>query len=728
MTRAFAIGALITTAVWTVQAQRGGEASFFTCGADQILRDPIPVTPENVILAGDGRLFAPCPMRGPRNEADPRLPHPPDHREMRELALLDAASKAPGVELRRRAAQAFGRIASPSFVAAGADGPLVRLLEDTDATVRREAANAIAEAVAGSYGDMNAGFAALLTPDVIAAARRQLEARLARETDNDAAAAILESLGRLNVDDAGKAAIERTLVAALDGDGTRVTGAAKGLEILVRRAPRRVVADATRTRLRALAVDASAPPMARRLVMATLQTLRDDDPTVVARAAGDADWQVRRLAAIRIDFSRPDQAQAGAALAADREFQVRWEIVAPLARDAQRTHDCARLLALTGDPAPIVAMRAIDQMPAGCADAAAVQARLDMLATPLTAAGSGTQWHVPARAWAAIARLAPDAARQRLQGVSVHSVWQVRATAAAVAAVLQDEAVLTRLAADRDPNVRTPALEGLARIKSPHLADAAIAALQSTDYQLVRAAAGHLRGVADDKRDAAVAALLTALRRLTESARDTSRDPRAAIVERLKELLLPARQTIITPYFADFDPKIREAVAGLPGVSPGLLARQRYPHQPPASLLAALPRTATLTMAGGEVVELALMPEQAPVTVANFVALARAGYYDGLTFHRIVPNFVVQGGSPGANEYMGDARYWRDEIGLASNLRGTVGLSTRGRDTGDGQFYVNLVDLPRLDHDYTVFARVSTGMDAIDRMLEGAVIQRVTVR
>jgi cyclophilin family peptidyl-prolyl cis-trans isomerase len=150
--------------------------------------------------------------------------------------------------------------------------------------------------------------------------------------------------------------------------------------------------------------------------------------------------------------------------------------------------------------------------------------------------------------------------------------------------------------------------------------------------------------------------------------------------------------------------------------------------QPPVSLLAALPRTATLTMASGDVVELTMMPEQAPVTVANFVTLARAGYYDGLTFHRVVPNFVVQGGSPGANEYMGDARYWRDEIGLASNLRGTVGLSTRGRDTGDGQFYVNLVDLPRLDHDYTVFARVSTGMDAIDRMLEGAVIQRVTVR
>ena len=133
-------------------------------------------------------------------------------------------------------------------------------------------------------------------------------------------------------------------------------------------------------------------------------------------------------------------------------------------------------------------------------------------------------------------------------------------------------------------------------------------------------------------------------------------------------------------------------------------------------------------MAGGGRMELELYPEQAGVTVARFVERARAGYYDGLTFHRIVPNFVVQGGSPGANEYVGDARYMRDETGPgASHVRGAVGISTRGRDTGDAQIFIDLVDVPRLDHDYTVFGKVTSGLDVLDRILEGARIERVTI-
>jgi cyclophilin family peptidyl-prolyl cis-trans isomerase len=67
----------------------------------------------------------------------------------------------------------------------------------------------------------------------------------------------------------------------------------------------------------------------------------------------------------------------------------------------------------------------------------------------------------------------------------------------------------------------------------------------------------------------------------------------------------------------------------------------------------------------------------------------------------------------------------RDEVGLVSHRRGTVGISTRGRDTGDAQIFINLVDLPRLDHTYTVFAEVVAGMDVVDRVLEGDVIERV---
>jgi cyclophilin family peptidyl-prolyl cis-trans isomerase len=121
-----------------------------------------------------------------------------------------------------------------------------------------------------------------------------------------------------------------------------------------------------------------------------------------------------------------------------------------------------------------------------------------------------------------------------------------------------------------------------------------------------------------------------------------------------------------------------------------------------------------------------LDPEVAPATVQRVAALAKAGHYDGLTFHRVVPNFVIQGGSPGANEFMGDAAYMRDEP-IRPHVRGTVGISTRGRDTGDAQLFVNLVDLPRLDHQYTVFATVVDGMDVVDGVLEGDVMQRVVL-
>ena len=90
-------------------------------------------------------------------------------------------------------------------------------------------------------------------------------------------------------------------------------------------------------------------------------------------------------------------------------------------------------------------------------------------------------------------------------------------------------------------------------------------------------------------------------------------------------------------------------------------------------------------------------------------------------------NFVLQGGSPGANEYSGDAAYTRDELGLLSHWRGTVGTSTRGRDTGDGQIFINLVDNLRLDHDFTVFGEVVRGMRSVDVVSEGDVITRARV-
>jgi cyclophilin family peptidyl-prolyl cis-trans isomerase len=130
-------------------------------------------------------------------------------------------------------------------------------------------------------------------------------------------------------------------------------------------------------------------------------------------------------------------------------------------------------------------------------------------------------------------------------------------------------------------------------------------------------------------------------------------------------------------------------------------------------------------MAGRGFFDIGLDVDSAPLSAVRIARHAGEGYYNGLTFHRVVPNFVIQGGSPGANEYSGETLFMRDEPGL--HLRGTVGISTRGRDTGDAQIFVNLVDSPRLDHIYTVFGTVVAGMDVVDGILEGDIIERVEV-
>jgi cyclophilin family peptidyl-prolyl cis-trans isomerase len=108
-------------------------------------------------------------------------------------------------------------------------------------------------------------------------------------------------------------------------------------------------------------------------------------------------------------------------------------------------------------------------------------------------------------------------------------------------------------------------------------------------------------------------------------------------------------------------------------------------------------RRHVLPRAGSAPSQWTLLTDKAPVAVAVFAQLSEAGEYDGLTFHRIVPNFVIQGGSPGADEYDGRSRdFMRDEPGFARNAGGTIGISTRARDTGDAQIYFNLVDNFRL--------------------------------
>ncbi len=126
--------------------------------------------------------------------------------------------------------------------------------------------------------------------------------------------------------------------------------------------------------------------------------------------------------------------------------------------------------------------------------------------------------------------------------------------------------------------------------------------------------------------------------------------------------------------------------------------------------------------------ELELFPAEAPVTVDNFVSLARRGYFDGQLFHRVVPNFVVQAGDPRGDGNGGPGYAIRDELNPHRYARGTLGMALSGPNTGGSQFFVTHSAQPHLDGGYTVFGQLRDGDEVLDRILQGDRIVRITIR
>jgi cyclophilin family peptidyl-prolyl cis-trans isomerase len=302
-----------------------------------------------------------------------------------------------------------------------------------------------------------------------------------------------------------------------------------------------------------------------------------------------------------------------------------------------------------------------------------------------------------------------------------------------LASCADDGASLARLAADANDNVRAAAIAGLSRTGQHAYDSVYVSALVSRGYQVVLAAANALLG--SPNRAMAIPALLAALDRISAERRENSRDERVAILNRVAELGSPANGSRIQRYAIDFDTTVAAKAAVMLTKWTGTTVVPRAKPlpirpEPLAQVFRTRGMQLRITMApssGGGIILINLFTDEAPATIARIIRLARAHYYDGLTFHRYVPNFVIQGGSPGANENVGDASFMRDELGGHSHLRGTVGISTRGHDTGDAQFFINLVDNRRLDHDYTVFGEVVSGMDVVDRIRAGDVMARVEV-
>jgi cyclophilin family peptidyl-prolyl cis-trans isomerase len=771
--RACVLGLIaITAAAWGQSRFEPPQAAPFTCGADQILPAPIVMSPAAVILAGDGRLYSPCPASS----------HTAEHREVREATLIAQADNSLEAELQWRAAQAEARIVKnlgtltdpdanvPVQTACNAE---IQVFDATSRPTRWQPGrlffmllnrNPLVKAE-GAYGIGVQLSRPGLDPRLAAAAAREIAVCLSSPSvlgvpppvpgvpPRPLAAAIV-TVRALLLEDLGLArftadADYRTAADALALETTRLDnpsemlGAVKGLEALIRQNPQFRAGDGVIGRLRQLATYGArmteAPGFAidvriRRLAMMALQAARDNDAYTLGVASFDADWQVRRLVAASLDLSDPQQAAIGERFAADPVFQVRHDLLSAAGRLAQRTHECAPILERFTDPSPVVVMRAIDALSPSCTDLGDAVKQLVSMAEKIEKP-TELDWHIASRALTALARLKPGAVGSNLlSAYSRSGFWQVRAAVAALSVPLMNPVLALGFVTDKEPNVQTAALDALFRLRNPAVIPNAIEILKgATDYQLLRMAALVLKGIDDDQKPAASVVLLGALRRLTNDRKDTSRDPRVAILDRLAETLAIHQSADLLPYAFDFDDAVCDAAVtayrALTGQPPTPQPKsRRYPQQPAAILLTNAPKQAYLRLESG-VVTLELRPDVAPVTVARFAALANRGYYNGLTFHRVVPNFVVQGGSPGANEYVGDARYMRDEVGPQGvHVRGAVGISTRGGDTGDAQIFINLVDLPRLDRDYTVFAYVTSGMELVDKLLEGGRIVGITVR
>ena len=358
---------------------------------------------------------------------------------------------------------------------------------------------------------------------------------------------------------------------------------------------------------------------------------------------------------------------------------------------------------------------------------------------------------VRGEALAAMARLAPEDMRGEVESRAARPDPLDRVGAARAAALLAPLAagpLLERLARDEDPRVACQALEGLSRRVS--LARARAAAREAlTHADLAVRATGMVslgeRGLAEDGgallegylgapgadlvevRSEAVKAAAALLERARRAR------PAAASALQAGELLL---QALLRRALADPAPAVvaaaAEAVQGLSGRAPAL------PPPPPVAstvdvvpgqdlLRGAAPPIRVVLETGKGPLTCELFAEAAPRHVRSFLDLTRRGFYDGLRVHRVVTGFVVQGLDPRGDGWGSGGVVLRDEINPVPYDTGTLGMPNAGPDTGGCQLFVTHIPTPHLDGRYTVFGRVVEGMQVLDALEVGDVVQRVRI-
>ncbi len=666
-------------------------------------------------------LFAPPTQAGAKPKAPP--PPPRGERLARVLALEDERSLGAGElerllrdgdrGVRRRAALAAGRIGPPALVPA-----LLELLGDGEVEVRRMAAFALG--LVGDRAAVDRLRAALGDPDAAVRGRaaealgRIGDARVAPEIAGRLAASLPNTISRMTVrgDDPGNPldtwTEQRLSLFAL----ARLKDVASVQQVLLAGGRPRFDWWAATWAASRLAAPALRP--------------------VLVAGAGSDDPRSRALAARGLGALKDDAAV---------------ERLVPLTRDPSVAVvvEALRSLGAIGDPRGTTAAAALIGSPSDVVRHEALRALAVLPPEPslrariVSLVADRDPW-TRAAALGALARTSPEDFALVLSGMDVDPSAEVRSALAAALGAVGDEmsvGVLHAMLKDEDPRVLESVLAALRRARGNDALDTLRRHLDHPDLGVrVSAAEGIAalaakglaqpllaswqRGLADgpgeiEARLAVVAALAVdgggeagaALERIARE--DPSRPVRVRAVQALRERRAQAPDP--GPDVVERPPlDYREAIA---------------PYDPRPGVSLYTPRVFLHTRKG--TIEIQLDVVDAPLASASFVSLARRGFYDGLDFHRVEPGFVVQGGCPRGDGNGGPGYTLRDEVGPRSFGRGAVGIALSGKDTGGSQFFVTLAPQPQLDGSYALVGWVAAGMDVVDALRPGDVIERVEV-
>lgn len=593
------------------------------------------------------------------------------------LAAMLATEADP--EVRQMAAFALGLIGRPSAVPA-----LVTALASPDALLQGRAAEAL-----GHIGDTSAApaIAAMMAPHIAAGV-----------------------LGGIAPDDVG-----------YPKDAT-VEAVRLGLYALVRLGAYDQIASTM--------LDDSGAVRSRWWPVAyAFQRVADARATPVLTAMLQADGQITRAFAARGlgVLKHAPAAPALGAMAADAAQPIAVRVQAIRALGASGAADAAApLMSVVTAPKvdPTLQMEAVTALGL-LRSAAAVDVLLDLASAPWpTMRGA---------ALVALARIDPDVFISVIAGLDADPHWSVRAALASALGELPErrgEARLVAMLSDGDQRVVPAVLGALAAIGAPDAARTLADRLRSED-PVVRMAASN--GLVRVKATDQVPALVTAFEAATA---DGTYVARAAILSAIAALDRTAAAPLLTRALGDADWAVRVRAAELlRGIDPSTTAVPATPAPPPvvpelsalpALLAPAFTPTAYVDTDRG-LIQIELAVVDAPRTVANFTALARKGAFNNLPWHRVVADFVVQGGDPRGDGEGGPGYTIRDEINQRPYIRGTVGMALDWADTGGSQFFITHSPQPHLDGRYTVFGQVVAGMDVVDAMRQWDVVRSIRV-